>query len=302
MNKYMMLLPRIASISFSNIKRSLRKYSTEPIKMNAAAYKFTRPFIITFDAYDTIYTPKDSIESQYHEIASKYHVLMDQSTIAERYLNYYRELSSTHPNFGKYKGWTISMFWTTLLERVFSEADLSQCGGSLPPELIPELVAHFSTREAYRVFEDVKPCLRKLQENGIHTVIASNADAGVTRLIIDTFELGDYFSASSIFLSYDLEVSKPDPAFFKKILLKTGETEPQLTKYSQQELLENSWHVGDEYKKDLECAQKAGMGAILLDRTRSLGYLRDREDLRVLGEKQVVVSSLEQVPKFFGIE
>ncbi|KAH3663812.1 hypothetical protein OGAPHI_005215 [Ogataea philodendri] len=247
-------------------------------------YRLPRCSLLALDAYGTIYSPREPLDVQYNRIAANRNgEEMSATEFNGRFKQSFKKVWAEFPNYGKSQHLSIQTFWHKVL------CDLYH--GDQP--FIDDIIRHFGTRRAFRVFDDVEPFLGQLKRAGVRPLVASNADKRVFNLLANEFALDRFVSNEDIFLSYDLEVSKPDIKFFQLMLQKVqrrGAINPQ-----------EAWHVGDDLKNDIESALKAGWGAILVDRDRTSGFLRNMETARQLGEKFYVVSSLlaiEQVLSF----
>ncbi|MFD4631772.1 HAD family hydrolase [Streptomyces sp. NPDC058284] len=92
------------------------------------------------------------------------------------------------------------------------------------------------------LYADVRPALGGLQKLGVRVVIAGNATARAAELLRDLD-----LPADLVVTSGDWGVSKPDPAFFERVL-EVAQAEPQETLY-----------VGDHPGHDLFPAKQAGL-------------------------------------------
>ena len=108
----------------------------------------------------------------------------------------------------------------------------------------------------YRLFDDVRPELRRLRAAGLRVGAVSNSDGAYQRRKLATVGLADEFDAAVF--SGDLGVAKPDPAIFLAGTAALG-TEPDRTVY-----------VGDRWDLDAQGALAAGLLPVWLDR-RSVG-------------------------------
>ncbi|ODV96191.1 hypothetical protein PACTADRAFT_29087, partial [Pachysolen tannophilus NRRL Y-2460] len=226
---------------------------------------FPKPSAVSFDAFGTLYTPKESIYLQYHKIAKNYNIDVPVKTINENFGKFFKELQEKYPNYGKNQDLNAEKWWGKLITQIFEKETRD---GKVPNELIKALLNYFTSKEAYKTFNDIIPFLTKLQENNIPLIIASNSDDRL-KLIIESLKLNKFFPNENIYLSYDIDVAKPNPVFFDKILnnlsSKTGK--------SIEELKKNYWHVGDNFKLDYEAANKYGLNSILIDRNFETGFL-----------------------------
>ncbi|KAI0465087.1 hypothetical protein LJB42_000305 [Komagataella kurtzmanii] len=285
-----------------NISKSPLMDSASPqlSELNVRPVKVVKPLVVSFDAYDTIYEPVAPVHQQYHAIVTRYKGNWpSEEEISTRYRQHYSQLCQEYPNYGKSAGWPIEKFWKTLLNRVFHDGE-----PTIMDAVVSEIASHFSSHAAYHVFEDVEPLLQALAKNGVIPAVASNADEQVTHLVLHTFGLIDYFGKENIFLSYHLELSKPDPAFFEKIgtkLLELKNGEHSLKGLSKAEIKDHWWHVGDDYKKDVLCSQRAGIRSVLLDRKGQYGFLKEGEDSVIVHDRFIVARSLLALIDLFGM-
>lgn len=119
---------------------------------------------------------------------------------------------------------------------------------------------------------DVQPSLRALRELGLNLVVVSNANGTLCRHF-DRLGLSGY--VDHVLDSCDFGVEKPDPAFFRIALDRSGASP------------ETTVHVGDLYHVDVMGARAAGLRGVLFDeaglygdadcpRVKSLGELVER--------------------------
>lgn len=101
-----------------------------------------------------------------------------------------------------------------------------------------------------RVPEGVRETLALLREMGLRLVVVSNAN-GRLHTLFERVDLARHFD---VMLDSSVEgVEKPDPRLFE-LALQRSHARPAETV-----------HVGDLYHVDVEGAERAGLGAILLD-------------------------------------
>jgi putative hydrolase of the HAD superfamily len=129
----------------------------------------------------------------------------------------------------------------------------------------------FDDPGTFRVFPDVRPCLRAIQDLGLKTAVVSNWGYRLPRLL-DRLGLADAFGA--ILASADVESEKPDGRIFQRAL-EAVEADPL-----------EAIHVGDDTINDVEGARTAGLRSVLLDRDALHPDRRDR------------ISSLEDLPGY----
>ncbi|QPG73814.1 hypothetical protein FOA43_001128 [Brettanomyces nanus] len=266
--------------------------------------KLRLPSLITIDAYNTLYTPHASIPIQYNEITSKFGVSLPINQLKLKYGQAYKQINSQFSNYGKAAGLSVDQFWYKVLSSLYSDFH-NRLDSMQFDAMVNNIITAFKKKEAYKVFDDfVDVAHWAVKEKQIPFCLASNADAGVTHLVIDEFGMRPFLSKNDVYLSYDVEYCKPDPRFFEYIIedrLKLQGMTKDSASYAQKraELIQFSWHLGDEYDKDVETTLKMGMGAILVDRDYSSGFLKANETVKQLGEKCYVVNSLTEVRDLF---
>ncbi|KAK6461072.1 HAD-like domain-containing protein [Scheffersomyces coipomensis] len=230
--------------------------------------KFRIPNFISFDGFDTLYSPRESVPLQYFKISSEeFGISKSLQSIESEFGTVYKQLSHQFPNYGKGSEeiQDTGAWWSELIIRLY-DLDRSDPKTKL---ICDRLLEHFSGKEAYQVYDDVIPTLTKLKLFGIKLVLSSNSDERV-RLILDNLGLSKFFESDDIFLSYELETSKPNRLFFDKVSESIFQANYEFSLKSNNEVkiqyLENCWHVGDNYDEDFLGAIRSGWNGILLDR------------------------------------
>lgn len=216
----------------------------------------TRPQFISFDAFDTLYTPRDPIAIQYHRIGQEFGYDILVALIEKDFPVKFKKLLNKYPNYGKYSKDIRSCdeWWLTLIVDVFN---ISHFLKDIQSEAFcKRLLYHFTTPDAYRVFDDVVPTLYKLKDMNIPMIVSSNSDSRTVQ-VLENLGLSKYFN--HIYLSYDLGSSKPSQGFYDSILKRENVVSG-----------EDCWHVGDELVKDYKAARNAGWNSVLLNRDSSV--------------------------------
>ncbi|ODV62272.1 Dpi35p ASCRUDRAFT_20059, partial [Ascoidea rubescens DSM 1968] len=264
------------------------------------------PKIISFDAFGTLYTPIKPSVTQYYEIASlpyyNYHKPLAQ--LNKDFGVYFKYLYKKYPNYGKYSNIFehADYWWAYLIRKLFEPYVVSN---KFLNHLLNDL-----TFNAYSTFDDLKYISRKLKDidlnnynneignmekmktkdNKIIFVVISNGDPRV-KLILDSLKLSykpnqnhnsqSFFNENFVFISYDIDLFKPDKKFFDYVL-KSLISKGLIINYDNnnienlQILLKSCWHIGDEYGKDVLGAKNAGWNAILVDRRNNFGFFSKR--------------------------
>ncbi|KAF2202373.1 hypothetical protein GQ43DRAFT_455150 [Delitschia confertaspora ATCC 74209] len=262
--------------------------------------------LLAFDAFGTLFTPKIPIEVQYGEVAHRYGIggFTDESLKASFHAAFKNE-SKWNPNYGKLTGLDAQQWWKNVISNSFKPFLKEK--QEMPQQLFSELLTRFSTKDGYKVYEDVTPffeMLRRAKANTNHgepwkwqkTVVgvitnSDNRALGVLRSLGLTVgpwtaessvqrKLNDRanFDISFVVLSYDVGFEKPHPFMFtaaKRLLLEISAdygqeaSTPSLDDY---EML----YVGDDVNKDYFGAKAAGWNSLYLDRHgQYTGYLPD---------------------------
>ena len=127
--------------------------------------------------------------------------------------------------------------------------------GLVPPSalagLFPSIYERFAQRNAWRLFEDVRPTLAALRERGFKLAVISNWDERLDSLLRQ-FELDSCFDV--ILISTHVGVHKPSPEIFLRAAAQLCLPPAALL------------HVGDGMAEDFEGASRAGLRALHLER------------------------------------
>ncbi|MFL7790556.1 MAG: HAD family hydrolase [Anaerolineae bacterium] len=124
---------------------------------------------------------------------------------------------------------------------------------------------------SWRLYDDVLPCLESL--GAYRLAVISNGDSGQQRCKLERTGIASYFS--SVVISGDLGVYKPDPGIFERSLRELGVPAAETV------------YIGDHLESDALGAKGVGMQAIWLAREEHAG---DPADVPV-----PIMESLSQV-------
>ncbi|KAK6197082.1 HAD-like domain-containing protein [Scheffersomyces amazonensis] len=332
-------MSKVQRVNISNscrlIKRQLSSVSSQsPLmsnpfsienthKIRESSSKFNKPNFISFDAFDTLYTPKEPVPLQYHKIAyEQFGIDKPLASIEQEFPNIYKQLLKEFPNYGKSSQEIVSTadWWSELIIRLFN----LKRGDEITQTICNRLLDHFSGPEAYKVYQDVIPTLTKLNLLGIKLVISSNSDERI-RQVLESLGLMKFFSKDDIYLSYELETGKPAKQFFDKVSTTVhydikGETFK--TDKLKAEYLEDCWHIGDNYTEDFLGAVRSGWNGILLDREykspffastnknhkpyydgcfteKSIEDTTRNDDFSIIANNRVVITRMSQLLELF---
>ncbi|KAB8343205.1 hypothetical protein FH972_022795 [Carpinus fangiana] len=213
------------------------------------AHKATRPLLLTLDAFDTVFTPRDAIAEQYCTVAARHGVNADAVVVKADFRTAFKRMSDLHPNYGGRSHMTPQKWWTQVIEQTFPTSRYPTLSKTTRDALVKDLYRRFSCSEGYRLFPDVRPFLEHIGTSFQASTwaprrtmlgILSNSDPRVRR-ILQAFQINikpalfpprfapwnryqsgpDFGPARPAFatLSYEAGIEKPDPAFFHQALV-----------------------------------------------------------------------------------
>ncbi|KAJ8140726.1 hypothetical protein OY671_006090 [Metschnikowia pulcherrima] len=318
----MFRLPRITTrIGIRHSSLMADPLQPNRISKSQTMSQFPPPTIVSFDLWNTLFTPKKPIAQQYYEIShGEFQMNKSVQSIESDFSKTFKQMEQEFPNYGKFSSHMKSSndWWKELIVRVYDISDTK-----LASRLSERLISHFSGNEAYVLFNDVIPVLEKLKQNSVRIVGASNSDHRVFS-VMESLGISQYFPEANVYLSYDLGMTKPNRDFYSTIAKEYYTSDVQqgvcdsMTKF-----LENAWHVGDHYERDFVGAIKSGWNGVLLDRNRTSIFMRhkqpkqrisndcfetpcadplDGDDLVMISNNRICVSSLTEIPRLFGYQ
>jgi dihydrofolate synthase/folylpolyglutamate synthase len=214
-------------------ERALNEYGVAPVRA------------VTFDVGGTLIEPWPSVGDVYGEVAGRHGVQISPEVLNQRFAAAWK----VKKNFSYKKS-----DWSDLVDETFAGLSAKRPSASF----FLELYDQFAGAAAWRVYEDVRPCLERLRQNGIQLGIISNWDERL-RPLLKALALDRYFDA--IVVSVEEGSRKPAPEIFRAAA--------NQLKVPPQAVL----HVGDSRVEDFEGARSAGFQALLL--TRELGAGND---------------------------
>ena len=142
--------------------KQLRNQSLKSIQAAPwQASKATRPLLLTLDAFDTLFTPKEPIAKQYCDVARTFELDLDESAVKSSFKTAFKDMNTRFPNYGAFTSMGPETWWTTLITNTLTPL-LPDSASSLPTGLADTLYEHFSTSAAYTLFPDVLPFLTAL--------------------------------------------------------------------------------------------------------------------------------------------
>ena len=138
-------------------------------------------------------------------------------------------------------------------------------------ELLEELVGLWNKNKLLaKPFPETVEVLKELKDYGYKVVLLANTDCFSIEEIMEKYDLRKYFD--SIILSYNVHMLKNNPRMFQKVLEEINASKEEVVM------------VGDSIESDIIGAKKAGVEAILVDRTDTRDFKPKVSDLKGLKE------------------
>ena len=154
----------------------------------------------------------------------------------------------------------------------------------VPDEVFRSIEAAFARRSAWYVYPDVVPAVEAMRSAGLRLGVISNFVWGGAELIHD-LELARHFETLTI--SARVGFQKPHRGIFEHALV-AMKVEPG-----------HAIHIGDSYAADVRGARRAGIGAVMIDRSGGdPAQIRAEHD----DPQLVVISDLLELLDMLGIE
>ncbi|KAK6520504.1 hypothetical protein TWF506_000756 [Arthrobotrys conoides] len=131
--------------------------------------------LITLDALGTLYEIKDGdLGKQYTLVAEECGLEgLDSGDVARSFKDAFKELSSSHPNYGYHTGLTPKEWWELIAVKTFTP--LLPPEVALPKNLASSLWTHFSSDSAYSIIPGTLPFLwniKDLKDLAVKTILA----------------------------------------------------------------------------------------------------------------------------------
>jgi len=218
-----------------------------------------RPSLITFDAFNTLIAPSQSIGRWYREAlneACDMRMRLPRPSLFDDAFNIaYKDMTTQHPCFGALSGMTARAWWGEVIHNTYKGTKfLTEIEPDELKALMPEVVDNlydnvFGTKVGWIIKEDVEYTLRKLKEwrdigNGPKIGLVSNFDDRLNN-IMKELELLQYFDV--VLTSHESKTEKPSKEIFLLAAQAAGCSDPS-----------TCYHVGNSIDSDVEGATAAG--------------------------------------------
>lgn len=211
------------------------------------------PKVIFLDAVGTLFGVRGSVGQVYAELALSHGVTVAAADLDRAFLSCYRlsppmRFPGIDPSaladreYGWWHNLAIETFELAGVRSRFSDFDA----------FFAQLYRHFTTADPWVIYDDVYGSLVRWRSQGIELGVISNFD---TRLhsVLQALSLGQFFT--SVTISTEVGIAKPDPGIFAIALAKHGCAAAE------------AWHIGDSRREDYEAARSAGLRGILVERS-----------------------------------
>jgi dihydrofolate synthase / folylpolyglutamate synthase len=233
-------------LASSASERGLNDYGLAPALSGIRA--------VTFDVGGTLISPWPSVGHVYAEVAAQHGVMVEAEALNRQFASSWAVKKDFRHRVSD---------WSKLVEATF--AGLAPT--PLEAKLFDALYSHFASAVAWRIFDDVLPCLRELKRRKLKLGLISNWDTRL-RPLLRELQLDNYFD--SIVISVEAGAQKPEAKIFE-IAATQLKTSP-----------ERILHVGDSPSEDVAGAQAAGLQALLLTRGKAAGAFSSLQSLPAL--------------------
>ncbi|KAJ5614481.1 hypothetical protein N7528_008135 [Penicillium herquei] len=186
--------------------------STRPL-LNARSFtkqltskSMPRTLLLTFDAFDTLFTPRPPVPEQYASVAHEFGLSRTAITpqkLKAAFKDTFRTQLAQYPNYGradvlrgKYGG--PRQWWEEVIRNTFAQtlstSHSSDIQPQLPSGLVENLLDRFSGAGGYSLYEDVAPFFARMRElkaselgrfDRVVTGVISNSDDRVPAVLKD---------------------------------------------------------------------------------------------------------------------
>jgi len=201
--------------------------------------------LISFDAAGTLIQVARPVAQTYAQFAREHGVVVCESALKAAFRNTWNKLPPPLLPEGLPSEDDDRSWWQKLIELVFTTA----LGASLPNDVLSSLFAslyqHYARPEAWTVYDDVFPALDQLAPK-FDLCVLSNFD----RRLLSILEGHDLIHPfATIIISSEIGASKPHPRMFAAAQQRMSAAP------------NNSLHIGDDARNDVEGARTAGWHA-----------------------------------------
>ncbi len=196
---------------------------------------------VLFDAAETLFTTRGSVGEIYGSIAREYGSQAAPEVIQAAFVRHFRGAGPI--SIENQKQW-----WRDVVFRVFSEVGMVENFD----EFFNRVYDRFRDSQGWILFPETREVLEELKRRGLKIGVISNFDDRI-HSVMRSLDILSYFD--SITISSETGFCKPDRQIFEAAVRALGVPASSI-------LL-----VGDSLRDDVEAGARAGLGAVLIDRS-----------------------------------
>lgn len=206
---------------------------------------------VFFDAGHTLVYAHPDLATIYTEVSAVLRVRLEPAAFAAAFGPAFKAGVKEYASDGRASDAQDLAMWRGITRRIYDAVRLD-----VPFETWFEaLWTRFGAAESWRVYDDVVSTLTALRARGLKLGVVSNWDSRLRGIAegLGLAKLVDF-----LVISAEAGVRKPDPGIFRLALEKAG-VRP-----------EEALHVGDLAEEDVLGAQRAGVRAALIERSKRM--------------------------------
>jgi len=196
---------------------------------------------VLFDAAETLFTTRGSVGEIYGGVARRYGSQVEPEVIQAAFLRNFRGAGPL--SLQDQKRW-----WKDVVYRVFNEVGMI----SNFDRFFDDVYERFRDSQGWILFPETLDALNELKRRGLKLGVISNFDDRIYS-VLDSLGIRQFFDA--VTLSSESGYCKPDPEIFEAAVRSLGVPASRI-------LL-----VGDNPRDDVEAGLRAGLSAVLIDRS-----------------------------------
>ncbi|ORX66163.1 HAD-superfamily hydrolase [Linderina pennispora] len=239
--------------------------------MNIPVKRLRNIRLVTFDLFDTLYTPAESISTTYMRPLLKHGIKVDELLVNSSFRAAFKQVHSSYPNYGYHQGITSKQWWTMVIESTWTLSGVDLANYPALAQECDMLIERFNTADGYCMFPEVPKVLKHLKRRGIKLGVISNMDEG-GEAVLKALGIREHFDF--VLQSIKVGVEKPDERIFTMALKAVN-----VPAY-------DALHIGDNEQLDYDAARDAGMEALVVER---------RNPSKVAGNPDKYIASLEDI-------
>ncbi len=209
--------------------------------------------VLFFDAVGTLFGIRGTVGEIYSEFAQQVGVTVEPIQLDRAFMDSFKAAPRIDfvPNTPEKQAKFEYEWWREIAYRSFEATGATALLDNFDP-FFRDLFDHFATAAPWFVYPEVPEVLTTLAQQNISLAIISNFDSRLYQ-VLEALSLDQWFT--SVTLSTQVGVAKPDPDIFAIALQKAGCSAAA------------AWHVGDSWSEDYQGAMTAGLQGIWLNRT-----------------------------------